>query len=486
VLRDTALTMVGEVFVLAGGLLFYALMARYFGPNGVGEVALVKRGSGLLQPLVFLGVQTGLPRGIAIVRGDIRRTGATVAAGLFVLAVATAIASLALLSFAGPASALLLGDARYANLMVALVMTLISIIVYGAVRGLLFGMLRIPLANVIQVLAVALAPIVVVLIVHPDVTTSLISAAVATTVIAGLAALPLIVGPIRRLEIAALRSAVVELLRYSVPRMPGDVMMAALLSIGVLWAARSVDLRTAGYLSVSLSMLSAITAAFVPLSVVLLPRAAALIAGGRIDAIRPRTAELTRLTLLGSVFVSVQAIIFADTILRWWLGPAFVEGAPALRAVLAGVPFLALFFSLRGLIDAAAERPYHTYNLAAALLVTLLGDVIVSMLLPKSQLTVGIALSGSAGFAVLAALTVRILLRLYGVSVPLRTYWRVIAVNVVAAAAGIGLHRLTTGDSASGLAIVAAFEVIAGTAALGPFFAAALKRHLNPTPAVTS
>jgi O-antigen/teichoic acid export membrane protein len=346
-------------------------------------------------------------------------------------------------------------------------------------------MLRIPLANVIQVLAVALAPIVVVLAVHPDVMTSLIAAAVATTVIAGLAALPLIAGPLRRLDVASLRSAVVDLLRYSVPRMPGDVMMAALLSIGVLWAARSVDLRTAGYLSVSLSMLSAITAAFVPLSVVLLPRAAALIAAGHIDAIRPRTAELARLTLLGSVFVSVQAIIFADTILRWWLGPVFVEGAPALRAVLAGVPFLALFFSLRGLIDAAAARPYHTYNLAAALAVTLIGYVIVSVLLPKSQLTVGIALSSSAGFAVLAALTVRVLLRLYGVTFPLRAFLPLIAVNAVAAAAAIGLHRLDSGSTASGLAIVVAFEIVAGAAALGPFFAAALTRHLNPAPAVT-
>lgn len=479
VLRDTAVTMVGEAFVLVGGLLLYALFARFFGPVGVGEVALVKRGSGLLQPIVFLGIQTGFPRGIAIAQGDPRRAGATTAAGLLVLAAATGVASVALLGAPRAAAGFLLGDSRFSFLVPALVMTLVSIIVYGAVRGILFGMLRIPLANLIQIVAVGIVPVAIVAVVHPNVSTALVIAALGTTAVAAIALLALIARPMRQLDVRSLRGAVSDLVRYSVPRMPGDVMMAALLSVGVLWAARVVDVRTAGYLSVSMSLLSAVTAAFVPLSVVLLPRASALIASGRIDVIRPRITELLQLTVLGSVFVAAQAMIFADTILRWWLGPAFVEGAPALRAVLVGVPFLALFFSLRGLIDAAAVRPYHTYNLGAALALTLAGYVVVSLALPPRALTVGIALCGSAGFALLAVLTLRVLTRLYAVGLRLSDFARVLLVNLAGVLAALALHALTSGASIPGLAVIILFELVAGATILGPFLSAAMVRQLR-------
>ena len=486
VLRDTAVTMVGEAFVLIGGLLLYALFARFFGPIGVGQVALVKRGSGLLQPIVFLGTQTGFPRSIAIAQGEERRTGATIAGGLLVLAASTAIASLVLLGFPRVTSALLLGDARLSFLIPALVVTLVSIIVYGAVRGVLFGMLRIPLANAIQIAAVAVVPVVIVAIAHPTVSTALVLAALGTTLVAAAALLPVIAAPLRRLDAAALRQAISGLVRYSVPRMPGDLMMAALVSVGVLWAARVVDVRTAGYLSVSMSLLSAITAAFVPLSVVLLPRASALIASGRIDVIRPRIIELLQLTVVGSLFVSSQAMIFGDTILRWWLGPAFIEGAPALRAVLAGVPFLAIFFSLRGLIDAAAVRPYHTYNLAVALAVTIAGYAIASVVLPARALTVGIGLSGSLGFALLAGLTVWILTRLYQTRLRLQDFARALLVNVVAILAGLALHAFVAGLSVQGLAAVLAFELVAASLVLGPFVWAALAGQLSRNPSVDS
>ena len=65
-----------------------------------------------------------------------------------------------------------------------------------------------------------------------------------------------------------------------------------------------------------------------------------------------------------------------------------------------GVPFLALFFSLRGLVDAITSRPYHTYNLFIALAVGIAGFILSSAVLPRGSTALGIAVSGFVALAI--------------------------------------------------------------------------------------
>src|SRR5215469_8194735 len=99
--HDAATTMVAEALVLVGGLLFYGIAARYFDPNGVGVLVLVKRAGGLLTPVVFLGLQTGLPRCIAQARAGASDPSPLLLAGSGILAVALTVALLPLLLLPG-------------------------------------------------------------------------------------------------------------------------------------------------------------------------------------------------------------------------------------------------------------------------------------------------------------------------------------------------------------------------------------------------
>jgi len=471
--HDTASTMAAEAVGLVGGLLFYALAARYFDPTGVGVIALVKRASGLLQPAVFLGLQTGLPRCIAAARagsGGGGGAGPFLVAGSGILAAAVAVALGPILGLPGLTARVLLGGDGAAYLALPLALTLVSIVVYGAVRGYYFGFLRIPRANVVQVAAVAVAPVLALALWHPSPATALVGVALATTVVAAAGALPLVrhVWPARP---RAVGSAAVELLRYSVPRMPGDLAIAGLVSAGTLWAARFADLHTAAYLSVSQSLLNAITAAFIPLSVVILPRAAALVASGDVDQIRSRLPALVKFTLVVSVFVTLQGMVFADAVLHWWLGPTYAAAAPLLRCVLAGVPFLALFFSLRGLVDAATATPYHTYNLFAALGVMIAGVVVSSLALPPDLRPLGVAASGSVAMAVLAVLTVRVCGRLYAVGLAIRGAGVPVLACAACGAAAVVVHGWLAGTTPLQLLAVlvleAALAVLVALAAYG-------------------
>lgn len=477
--HDAATTMGAEGAVLVGGLLFYAIAARYFDPAGVGVVALVKRAAGLLAPVIFLGLQTGLPRTIAKARSSGSSAAPFVLTGSGILAIAVLVALLPVLLLPGPATRLLTGTG-IAGLAAPLALTLASVIVYGAVRGFYFGLLRIPFANVVQVAAVAVAPIVALMVWHPSAPSAVAAAGLATAAVALAGALPLVGmmgAPGRPRE---LRSAAVELLRYSTPRMPGDVAIAALMSAGTLWAARFAELHTAGYLSISQSLLSAVTAGFVPLSAVILPRAAALVVAGRTDEIRARLRMLVKLTLIGSLFVTLQGIVFADTVLYWWLGPQFSDGAAVLRLVLVGVPFLALFFSLRSLVDAASATPYHTYNLFAGLAVMAVGLVVSAVALPSGMRPLGIAASGSLALIVLAILTVRVCGRLYDVWLGLGGAGP--SLVICAACAGVAelVHLRLSATSLPGLAALLALEVALAAIALLPPFASTLRQALHP------
>ncbi|HYW24225.1 MAG TPA: lipopolysaccharide biosynthesis protein [Terriglobales bacterium] len=477
--HDTATTMIAEALVLVGGLLFYGIAARYFDPTGVGVLVLVKRAGGLLTPAVFLGLQTGLPRCIAQARAIGSDPSPLVLAGSAILAVALTVALLPVLLLPGATTRALMG-LDMPVLAVPLAFTLASVIVYGAVRGFYFGLLRIPRANLVQVAAVAVAPIIALVVWHPSPAAAVAAAGLATMLVAVAGGLPLLGVAGRPRPAAELRSAGLELLRYSTPRMPGDLAIAALMSVGTLWAARFADLHTVGYLSISQSLLSAVTAAFIPLSAVILPRAAALVVAGQADQIRTRLRLLVRLTLIGSVFVTLQGVVFADTVLYWWLGPQFSSGAAVLRLVLAGVPFLALFFSLRSLVDAASATPYHTYNLFAALGVMAAGLVVSSVALPAGLRPLGIAASGSVALIVLAVLTVRVCGRLY--EVPLRLGGSAGALGICAIAAAVAglVHLRVSGTSPLGLIALVGLEVALFAIAVLPAFAGPLRQVLRP------
>lgn len=460
--HDTATTMAAEAAVLLGGLLFYAFAARYFDPGGVGIIALVKRASGLLQPAVFLGLQTGLPRCIASARAGAADAGPYVVAGSGILIAAVTLTLLPILVLPGFTARVLMGSAGLSYLVLQLAVTLVSVIVYGAVRGFYFGFLRISRANVVQVAAVAVAPVATLIIWHPSAASALVATGLATAAVATAGALPLLRQVDPRGRLLEFRSAAQELVRYSIPRMPGDLAIAALMSAGTLWAARFADLQTVGYMSVSQSLLSAVTAAFIPLSAVILPRATALVTSGHVDQIRARLRALVKLTLVVSLFVTLQGMVFADTILYWWLGSAFVSGAALLRCILAGVPFLALFFSLRGLVDAATATPYHTYNLFAALGVMVAGLTVSSIVLPPDVRPLGIAASGSTALLMLALLTVRVCRRLYRVSLDLGRATLPLAVSAACGLVGLLVHVRLTGTSALQVVALMGLEALLG------------------------
>jgi len=240
------------------------------------------------------------------------------------------------------AAAILAGNPSLHQLLVAISLTVLGGVLAACVRASYFGQLRFGRGNAILVGSAGAAPVFVLLIAHHDVASSMSWIGATGVAIALIGA----AGFVRYLQPATnihrLIASGKDLLSYSAPRMPGDLALSGLLSVATLWVAHVADVKTAGYVSLSQSLVSAITAAFVPLSIVILPRATASIASRGLPAVASRIPDLIEFTLLLSTYIAVQIAVFADTLLVLWLGEPFVSATPILRTLLASVPMFAV------------------------------------------------------------------------------------------------------------------------------------------------
>ncbi|MCD6470958.1 oligosaccharide flippase family protein, partial [bacterium] len=73
IFKNIILTFITQAIVLIAFFVIYRLIAKNFGPEGVGEYSLVKKVIGFLQPLLLFGVGVGLPRYIAMSKDSEQR-----------------------------------------------------------------------------------------------------------------------------------------------------------------------------------------------------------------------------------------------------------------------------------------------------------------------------------------------------------------------------------------------------------------------------
>ncbi|HET7425348.1 MAG TPA: polysaccharide biosynthesis C-terminal domain-containing protein, partial [Gemmatimonadales bacterium] len=138
------------------------------------------------------------------------------------------------------------------------------------------------------------------------------------------------------------------------------------------------------------------------------------------------------------LFGTVQLLVWSDEIATVWLGPAYGEAVPLIRILMAGVvPYLG-HAMLRTTIDGLEEKAVNTHNMYAACATTL----VLSLALGAGFGAPGLAVAGAAGFIVLGLLTIRhlwMMLRPVGQHLAVRhALW----LNLLLAAAALGLHRL--------------------------------------------
>lgn len=420
-----AWTMLTEIMVTISGVLILKVAASLLGPTGFGEYALARRAVGLLYLPSIMGLGIAAPRYIAIARSGAMSehsegsfATATLTAGLV-----PALLVVLVLNVAPNLGAVaLFGSDSLARVVPPATIALAGMALHSLVYAVYRGRSEMGLANVMQFVNLGLVPLVAFLRVSHDAATVLAATGGAWLGLSGIALLHVLYRERNDWRgMASMQNHLRVLLRFGLPRVPGEFALVGLFAIPSLLAVRAHGVVIAGQFSAALSLLTIASGAFAPVGLVILPRASAQAAAGDIAGLR----HLVLRILGGGILLATIGVLVGELLIppfvRWYFGAAFVPAIPLFRACLLGTIPYVVYILMRSILDAIDVKALNSRNLIITLIV-----VVGLCLVNRSIVWMSFSLVGS--LVLLGALTLR------------DTYAR-IRVIPLAASAGVPTRR---------------------------------------------
>lgn len=369
---DYILTFASEFMVLLAGLLVYKLAASAIGENGFTDYALSRRTLSFIQPLLVIGLGVGIPRYIAfaMAKGVAAKPGSYFISGLIIVSLITLPVLLLLIVFRNFFSQLLFDTDHFAALMPQLALMLCGLILHSVVYAFYRGSVRMIQANLLQLLNLGLVPMLAFLF-RDSLGQVLLATGIGWTAVAAVFLLLLL--PRLDWERSELRGCIRELFVYGAQRMPGDVALAGFLALPAYFTAHVVDdqLKTAGYVAFSMSMLNLAGAAFGPICLLLLPSASEAIVAKDFARLKRQTNRVAAWTLGLTAFGILVAELFAEPIIAIYLGQSSEGLVNCLRIVIPASIGYTIYISLRSILDAYYVKAVNTFNIFIAFLLFL-------------------------------------------------------------------------------------------------------------------
>lgn len=359
--RDFTTTFITEALVVAGYLLTFRLVANALGTSGFGEYALARRTLAVLVPLGALSLDVAVARYVAYaVSEGSERARRYAPAGIALVLAAVAILSALLLLFSGPLAALFFGSARYSNLVTPMPLLLLGGSLHGIAYGHLRGRSLILWANVLMALNQALIPVLAIVLFGSSVENILLAMGI------GWIAVSLVFLAFVPMSLRDPWPQVKQLLRYGVPRLPGDLLRLTVFALPSLLVAHVADITSAGGVAFAVAAVGMLGTALAPVGFVMLPVAARLMAQGSIPELRRHVVQIAQVTAVALSVAIVVVELFAPQIVSLYLGPRFAGTADSLRVIVPAALPWGLYMSLGSVIDAHHVNPVNARNMGVA------------------------------------------------------------------------------------------------------------------------
>ncbi len=362
--RVDLITTTATSIVTAAALLYVTrLFATLHGQDGLGYYVMFRRITAVLVPISSVMIGIGLTRAIAVQRP---RVEGPIVAACTLAAIATACITVALLatpvlrSFPNGAAA------TQNTLAGPVVMFIWAHLLYVIAFAYYRGSDQMRHANILQIVCIAVVPIIAVTLLHGsgDISTPTYFVA-ASYGLAGFIAIPLIfrsAGKLRRFP----GEETARLARYCLPRVPGNLGMTAMLAIAPSFALLTHGIRGAGLLGAAQSAYGVAEAGASALGLLLLPRIAELHAAGRSTEIRSRLSDVTVALTQGGILATFLLAFFASEIIEVWLGREYSAAVILFQVTALSLTPYVLYVALRSAVDAIDERALNTISIGGA------------------------------------------------------------------------------------------------------------------------
>jgi len=366
--QDLAWLYFATVVVLVASVLVYRLASQMLGESGFSEYALVRRTVSFLSPALMLGLGVGLPRFLA---REPSETPLGSPRNLFwvsmaPLVIAHVVVTVVVLTNKDAFSSLIFGVHEMSNLVVPILWLIVGLSWHSLLKGYCRGTFRFKMASILDVLNLAVIPVMAFWLFSDSVVTVVMATGLAIVVIC--AGFTTTIGLPSGLSLVDMRNGVKRFLVYSLPRVPGDFAVGGLLALPSLLAANIVGPKIAGYVAFGATFLALGGAAVAPISTAMLPLASHRIRNRQWHLLRSDMSKVMGV----SFAIGLLGVTIAECLMPWiieiYLGESYAESVPILRILALGAFPYVMFCSLRSFLDAAHETAFNTRNAILALL----------------------------------------------------------------------------------------------------------------------
>ena len=453
-LRDLALTAATSLLTIAALIVFGRILAARLDPGGFGAVMLARRIVATLDPLSTFAMAIAVTRFAALMgvadRHRVLVVGTAIGLG------AGAIIAAIWFGFAAAIADVVFESANYVAIVRATAAVIAAYSVFIVVYAWYRGTDRMWQANLWQIWAIAIGPVVVVwLTARPGNEPQVL---IGLAVVLLLAAVPLAAELVVALKKSQPfgRTALRTIARYAAPRVPGGLAFGALLAIGPLMAPRLASVEAIGYVATGQALLRVVEGATEAFGRVALAKVSQLVAAGEHVVLKERIADVSAVVLHIGVFATLQLWVWTPQIISAWLGPEYRPGVGVVRIVVLSVlPYL-LFVTLRSVLDSVEERAVNASNLYIAVAVTLIASVILGRRFEAE----GLAAAMAVGFLLLGVMTFRAVHHRYAFALQTLMAPLVIALNAGLFIAALAVQAAVTSRSLPAVPIVVTAEIV--------------------------
>lgn len=362
---EYAPTFLTEFAVMCSQIVVYKLAAQFLGKQGFSEYAIARRTISTVYPIALLGLSVGLPRYLALSMHQNRDAEANrlFSATVWCVGASTAIIVAVMNIWPSTFAYLAFGSATYSRLTLPLSLLMAGLTLHVTVYSYFRGHVRMRPANSLQFVNLGVVPLLSFYRVNYDPASVLLRFGLLTVLVS---VFGFLFTPWQKMTWNPLRESKL-LLRYGLPRVPGDFALMAMLVLPAWVVAHKISVQEGGYVAFSISFLSMIAAVFAPIGLVLLPKASRLIARRSGEELASHISTVLRLSLIVSAVLTILVELLSGPLVRIYLGREFFEVSTTVRIVMmGGIPY-AIYTALRSALDARHFKAINTINCVIAL-----------------------------------------------------------------------------------------------------------------------
>ncbi len=431
---------------ITGSLVFVtAFLAKGLGPQDFGAYSMARRFIANIAPLILLSSGVAVRRYVALTDSESGRLSYVISA-LMISGCTLLILISTGFVLGEELSIIIFSDISYIKLLYACIVYLCCYSLWGITLSYLFGTQKIQNANLFQLFIGSIFPFTIAYLLAP---TTPVNQIVLIFGIGHLACLIILLPEIwkayHELTFERIVGSLMILLRYGLPRVPGDFALAGLFSIGPFLAGYYYGIEMAGFFVVAQYVFRIMEAVITSFGLVALPTIAKLLAQGQREHIKENLENLLIMIFHLGIFLTIHLLFWIREIVLVWLGHDYIDAILIMKILILSVsPYLA-YVMLRSVVDAIEVRAINTINLLSALIFSVVLSITLHAIGLKS---VGIAIGSASGFCLLGILTWLFLSKRFGFKTCNFYIYRIILLNfLMASLVGLAKHFILYGKS---------------------------------------